>query len=243
MNQTRGKNLSTLSLLQKLLADEGLIFRGGFQLEPDEEIAGYPFGGGAKSLALVGNAGPAMWRRFSRSLEFSAPENPLNLWSERVLTRIAAQLGARALFPFGGPPYHPFIAWAKRAEGLRESPLGPLLHPEYGLWHAYRGALIFGEMLDLPARAEQPAPCATCADKPCLSACPVGAFQHWQNGGYDVAACAGHIASERGAACLDGGCLARHACPLGQDYAYEPQQARFHMEAFLRARRKESGAS
>jgi hypothetical protein len=226
--------------LGDLLAEEGLIFRGGFVLRPDEEIAGSDLGLGPRTLALVGNAGSAMWQRFSQSPEYSKPEDPLNHWSERVLTRIAAQLGARPLFPFGGPPYHPFVAWAKRAEDLRESPLGLLVHPEFGLWHAYRGALVFEEMLDLPARPTRPMPCDICADKPCLSACPVGAFRHWEEGGYDVAACAAHIDSAEGGACLDGGCLARHACPVGQGFTYDPQQARFHMDAFLRARMGET---
>ncbi len=31
------------------------------------------------------------------------------------------------------------------AEGLKPSPLGLLMHPEYGLWHGYRGAILFGE--------------------------------------------------------------------------------------------------
>ena len=31
------------------------------------------------------------------------------------------------------------------------SPLGILIHPDWGLWHSYRGALAFRERLDLPA--------------------------------------------------------------------------------------------
>ena len=28
-----------------------------------------------------------------------------------------------------------------RAEGLKPSPLGVLVHPDFGLWHGYRGAI------------------------------------------------------------------------------------------------------
>jgi hypothetical protein len=35
---------------------------------------------------------------------------------------------------------------------------------------------------------------------------------------------------------MTGGCLARRACPVGTDYAYDPRQAAFHMTAFLAAR-------
>ena len=106
-------------------------------------------------------------------------------------------------------------------------------HPEYGTWHAYRGALAFGEKLELPEAPAFANPCKSCAEKPCLSACPVKAFD---GKGYDVAACADHVRSPDGRACLEMGCLARHACPVGREYAYLPDHAKFHMDAFIKAR-------
>jgi len=35
---------------------------------------------------------------------------------------------------------------------------------------------------------------------------------------------------------MSGGCLARRACPVGQYYAYEPEQMHFHMLAFRKSR-------
>jgi hypothetical protein len=61
----------------------------------------------------------------------------------------------------------------------------------------------------------------------------VGAFSR---GAYDVAACVGHVESVAGADCMDFGCRARRACPVGAEYAYSPEQASFTMRAFLRAR-------
>ena len=150
-----------------------------------------------------------------------------------MIDGLARQLGGTALYPFGGPPFRPFVAWAKRAEDLRESPLGILIHPEHGLWHAYRGALALAEVLPLPAWRNRPSPCESCRDKPCLQACPVGAFGP---AGYDVAACVGFLGGPAGASCLDGGCQARRACPVGRDLCYDPAQARFHMAAFHAAR-------
>jgi len=36
---------------------------------------------------------------------------------------------------------------------------------------------------------------------------------------------------------MEGGCLARRACPVGAEHAHQPAQAAFHMRAFLAARR------
>ncbi|MBC8241719.1 MAG: hypothetical protein H8E30_14770 [Alphaproteobacteria bacterium] len=113
-----------------------------------------------------------------------------------------------------------------RAEPVFSSPIGPLIHPDHGLWHAYRGALAFARKLDIPERPDRSNPCDTCADKPCLSTCPVGAFAP---GHYDVQGCANHLTTQAGDVCLAQGCLARRACPVGRDNAYSEVQARFHM--------------
>jgi ferredoxin len=217
------------------LGGHGLIARGGFHPRPDDGVPPMPDGRPAGTLIPVGNAGPAMWRAFTKAPEFEdGRPDPLDRWSRRVIGALAATWRAEALFPFGGPPYWPFVAWAKRAAAVAESPLGILIHPDFGLWHAFRGALAFAGRIDLPARDARARPCDSCVGKPCLSACPVGAFTPQ---GYDVASCVKHISTSAGADCIDLGCRARRACPVGPGYAHEPAQARFHMGAFLRARR------
>ena len=182
-------------------------------------------------MLLVGNAGPEMWEAFGRSPEFGTRPDPLNRWSERVIGALAGEFGAGAAYPFGGPPYRPFIRWAQRAEPVHPSVIGPLIHPEFGLWHAYRGALLFAERLALPARAREPRPCDTCRERPCLTACPVDAFHETE--GYDVPRCIAHLDAVQGNECLAGGCLARRACPVGADYYYSRPQAEFHMRSFV----------
>jgi ferredoxin len=108
-----------------------------------------------------------------------------------------------------------------------------LIHRDWGLWHSYRGALAFAERVALPERVESPSPCDSCAAKPCLTACPVGAFTLER---YDVEACAGHLRSAAGKDCLELGCRAREACPVGAAYRFERDQAGFHMRAFLASR-------
>jgi ferredoxin len=222
------------SLTRRCLA-HGLHLRGGFHPEAEDGVPALPDGRPTGTLVLIGNIGGSLWPTFSGSPEAQdgAP-HPLNRWTQRVVSQIAAEVGAVTLFPFGGPPYLPFQRWAMRAEPVAISPLGILIHPDYGLWHAYRGALAFADRLALPPRVERPRPCDSCADRPCLSTCPVGAFT---GRGYDVPACIDHIAGPAGTACLGGCCLARRACPVGAGYAYETAQGHFHMAAFLSANR------
>ncbi len=208
------------------LARHGLIARGGFR-----PLAGDGVPGDAAVVVMVGNAGAAMWRRFAA--ESDGGRDAMNRWSRRVIDRVAVELGATALYPFDGPPWLPFQRWAQRAEAVFPSPVGMLIHPEHGLWHAYRGALAFtAEVEGLPEAAGAASPCESCADKPCLTTCPVGAFG---GDGYDVPACAAHLKAPQGADCMTLGCRARRACPVGRQATYLPEQAAFHMAAFLGA--------
>ena len=85
--------------------------------------------------------------------------DPLDRWSRQVIEALASEFSAEALFPFGGPPFLPFQRWAQRAEPVHASPIGLLIHPRFGLWHSYRGALGFSAALAVPEPAAVPRPC------------------------------------------------------------------------------------
>ncbi|MBE0623870.1 MAG: 4Fe-4S dicluster domain-containing protein [Burkholderiales bacterium] len=217
-----------LDRIERCLQDAGLSPRGAFHPACGDGVPPLAFAAPARTLVLAGNAGPRMWGAFDAARSGGAMT--LDQWSEDVLRAVAARLGARAVFAFERP-YLPFQRWAMRAEACHPSPLGLLIHPDYGLWHGYRGALLFAAAIALPPPEGRASPCAGCADRPCLSACPAGAFE---GKAYDVPACARHLSGAAEPACMDIGCLARHACPVGRDYRYAPAQARFHMDAFLK---------
>lgn len=105
------------------------------------------------------------------------------------------------------------------------------MHPQYGLWHAYRGALLFDGAIEIEHRTTGAHPCDRCVAKPCLSTCPVGAFTA---DGFAFDRCVGHLRSPEGEACLDGGCRARNACPVGTAYRYPAEVQAFHMAKFVR---------
>ncbi len=224
--------MATLAAVVAASQRAGLAVHGAFALDDDERAGALA---DVATIALVGLAGKRGWAAFSASPEAEdGGADPLDRWSRRVVGALATELGARALYPFGGPPHWPFQRWARRAEPMHVSPLGLLIHPIYGLWRGYRGALAFAERLAVPPFRAAASPCETCVARPCLSACPVGAFT---GAGYDVAACAAHLSRPAGRACMEGGCLARCACPVGAEHAHELAQAAFHMRAFLAAHR------
>ena len=85
-----GRPEMTLSLEQIdiLLAPQGLIPRGALRLNPSEARAL-----SAKSLVLIGHAGSSIWPHFQKwlSKQNEPPANPLDAWSEHVITPIAAE--------------------------------------------------------------------------------------------------------------------------------------------------------
>jgi hypothetical protein len=210
-----------------VISSAGFSFRGAFHPVADDGVPE-----GTNTVVLMGNIGSSMWPAFDAGRR-DEPD-AMDAWTRRMLNDLVSRLGVHdggvaAVHPSDGPPYYPFQRWAMRAEPVHQSPIGPLIHPEYGLWHAYRGALMFQAVLALPARTEVPSPCETCEDKPCLNTCPVGAFTE---GAYDATACANHLTTNEGDTCLAQSCLARGACPVGQGYAYNEAQSRFHMDIF-----------
>ncbi|TIQ34852.1 MAG: 4Fe-4S dicluster domain-containing protein [Mesorhizobium sp.] len=222
----------TIEGVAAALAAHGLIPRGGFRFASDEAAPAGLSGAPAKSALLVGQAGAAPWPHFQRWLGERAKgiANPLDTWSREVIGTVAQQFGARAVSP-SDRPYLPFQQWAMRAEGLKPSPLGILMHPQYGLWHAYRGALLFEEEIFLPEPHKTIHLCDTCTEKPCMKSCPVDAYSEQ---GFAHDACLGHVRGARGGPCRTGGCLDRNACPYGTDYRYPPEVQAFHMTAFAR---------
>ncbi len=221
------KSPFSLAELKDSLQSFGMIPLCIFRPGPNDGVPNIEPGLPAKTLILTGNAGPEMWRAFTSSCD---PERDLlDNWSAMVLGGLATQYGAVAHYPWKRP-YLPFQQWARHSGQVYNSPLGINIHVKYGLWHGYRGALAFAEVLEMPVRESGTYPCESCSDPTCLNTCPVGAFNRE---GYDVPACVANLLTPSGQDCLMQACRSRRACPVGRDYQYEPAQARFHIGNFL----------
>jgi hypothetical protein len=214
--------------IRAALSPHGIFLRGILNFDGDGPEMSR---GRARTVVLLGNIGGSIWPAFSAWRAAHADvADPLDRWSVDIIRPVADALGGAAWFPTERP-WQPFQQWATRAEGLRPSPLGILVHPDYGLWHGYRGAIGFLERIYHRPPQVRPHPCDHCSDKPCLTTCPAAAVRI---DGFDVAACRTYLAIEGDGACMSSGCIARNACPVGAEYRYPFEQLLFHMQALDR---------
>ena len=230
------------------LAGSGLFLRGAFHPTPEDAVPPLSDGRTAGTVVLIGNAGNALWRAFQASGPDMAVRHPLDSWVAGYLQAAAEALGAE-LVDAMRPPWPPIQQWAARAGAGHRSPINLVIHPEYGLWHTFRGALLTAERLPLPDAPALDNPCETCAGKPCLTTCPAEAFALPGNGTedelggggfaeFDSPACVDHVESPAGRGCRAAGCLARRACPVGRPWAYDREPAAYHMAAVVRTVRR-----
>jgi len=230
------KSPNNLSRLEAELARHGLSVLGGLSLtetlcaKGEESFAG-------RAAILIGNTGHRMWPYILKSPEYSdGQSDPMNRWTRRVVSKLTQHVDGDARYPFN-IPYWPFQRIALATGNMHSSPLGILIHPEYGLWHAFRAVIIVSPNSGLSADIEEMIhqtqkvihPCDTCAEKPCLNTCPVSAFDGVS---LDREACFKYLDDGREPDCMNVGCAARNACPVGQDYKYENTQVRFHMRSY-----------
>ena len=215
-------NLSYQSL-SDLARPLGLAPMGG--LVPSQSD---PVPESTRAIVLFGPDGPTFWDILQQAPEFHQPD-PVDRYSTRVLSELACEVGGTALFPFGQVPPLPFIGWALRSGQAHVSDAQLLIHAKAGLWVSYRGALALPVALDHPAPT--PSPCTTCADKPCLSACPPKALGA---SGYDIPACHAFLDTPQGKTCMTTGCAVRQACPVSQGFDRPVAQSAHHMRYFHR---------
>ncbi len=229
----------SIRVLEDGLKEYGMNILGGFHLKPDEAASF------ARSKCTVvglvaANYGRDMWQCFRESVFYmDRLPDPLDRWTSSVLRELALKTGSGLALPFDRP-FPPFQEWAKRASGISNSPLGILVHREYGLWFGLRGVFFFEVKVEnqevdklIQHRFDGDCPCDVCIEKPCLTHCPVSAFDKT---GLNVKACFSHLEKIFNFSfqpdCLFKGCVARDACPVGTHYKYCAEQLQFHMNSY-----------
>jgi hypothetical protein len=213
------------------LARAGFLVAGGFRPGPDDDVPALPDGAPAATVLVVGSLSNTLLPILKERAEWrDGVPDPLDRYTRAALTALADDARLGVVFPFDGPPYYPFQRWALRTGGFSRSPMGVLADEPHGPWLGLRAAFLAREVLPVTGGGRD-GPCPTCADTPCISACPAGALS---SSGYDVPRCLSWLAANPSADCHRG-CLARRACPFGRDHAQGYDEAAFHMRSFLDA--------
>jgi hypothetical protein len=184
---------------------------------------------GTRSILVLGNGGPALWRAFVADLQahpehLATEANPLDAFVHRALLAADPLLGdlpRRWFRAANEETTHLDFRVLARLAGLGAAGrLGLLMHPEHGPWLGLRAACLLP--VDLPpSPVVTTSPCDSCP-APCVAACPGGAFG---SGTWSVDACG---AFKLSSAVCEGTCHARLACPAGATSRYPTEALRYH---------------
>ena len=174
---------------------------------------------GFRQLILIGHGGRRLWE----AVQAAGPrgDHPIDDYSVRAVTvwLAAAAPGAAFRFVYPGTAPVPLQRLGKLAGWHHAAPFVVGVDSEWGPWWAYRAALL----ADTGFRPSQPvdrdSPCAGCASRPCIAACPAGAMD---DGDFALATCLAFRRRPASPCALT--CLARVACPVGTGHRYDAAQ-------------------
>lgn len=175
---------------------------------------------GWRQLILVGHGGRRLWDCV-QAAKIDSP-HPIDDYTIRTIEHcFAARLPEhryRLIYP---GEHHPVgLQQLGRLAGWHQpSPFMVGVDGRWGSWFAYR-AVILADTDFAPTPPEISAsPCATCAEQPCLAACPADALR---DGSLRLAKCVA-FRQQPDSPCAYT-CLARLACPVGAEHRYDEAQ-------------------
>ncbi len=187
------------------------------------------------TVLVLGSSGQSLWNAMQEGQPFG--DDPVDSHCFAALEAFRTSADSQGLATellWHGGSVRPFPV-AKLGELLgwsQRSRMGIGIHPERGLWFAYRGVVAIHKQAPTEASTEGPAepgrgrhsPCISCEGTPCITVCPAGAVGG--PGGVDLQLC--FEERERPRASCGTRCLSRMACPLGGDHRYSLAQVAHH---------------
>lgn len=183
------------------------------------------------TLCLIGHGGRKLWTQLNHPLKVD--QHPIDQYTMKAVAQFSSQTlkddNVIILYP-SDQFVAPLQRMGRALQLTHQSLLGIDIHQQYGLWFAYRCALLtkadIPEVLPSPFRS----PCEDCQAKPCQTACPASAVgQTGQE--FKLSSCIDYRRAKT-SSCVDR-CLSRLACPVGQEHRYTPEQLRYHMTGLV----------
>ena len=178
-----------------------------------------------RRFVMLGAGGRLLWRQSGGDLTDS--DHPLDTFSVNAAGRVVSEYWGggvvEMLYP-GSLPV-PLQQLGMFAGWSHVSTLGMGINTGFGTWFAYRALFALDSPLqETVPLASQGSPCDRCVEKPCRSACPAVAVRLEKS--FALGRCVSYRL-ESASSCADR-CLARLACPVGQDGRYDENQLAYH---------------
>ncbi|MCW8906413.1 MAG: hypothetical protein OQL28_04125, partial [Sedimenticola sp.] len=185
--------------------------------------------GDENRVILIGHGGRRLWQSLQQAHWHHA--DPIDNFSHAAANRFCQQLlqGYRHQVIYPGTCPVPLQQLGIRAGWHSDSPLGLGIHPEWGLWFAYRAAILTDAPLPEIRQPNPAAPCDQCLDQPCISHCPARALSATRQ--IDMSRC-GDYRLQEDSTCSDR-CLARLSCPVAGEHRYTLEQITYHYRLSL----------
>ena len=184
-------------------------------------------------LILLGHGGKRLWACVQAA--DMAGEHPIDNYVTQTVAQVFAEHFADQKFRIVYPGDSPvgLQELGKLAGWHHPSPFMVGIDDEWGSWFAYR-AVVLADTDFLPfLPVDRSNPCSSCAEQPCISACPAGAVS---NEAFALDKCIAYR-RQAGSAC-EFTCLARIACPVGSEHRYSEAQLRHTYGISLRMIRR-----
>lgn len=228
------------------LAEQGLSLQAVWDIDtlPADVLQGLCLSAAERAswrqLVLIGHHGRAFWEALQRrGMHGSDPVD--TFVAECVRRWMAASLpGHRWWLVFPGERPVGLQRLGELAGWHQPSPFRVGVDAEWGSWFAYRAVLLTDTALPVTPRRQQSSPCLSCSAQPCVAACPAGALVAGRPevaaAGFGLRACIDHRL--RPASPCQDRCLARLACPVGEQARYSEAQIAYHYLQSLPAIRR-----
>lgn len=181
------------------------------------------------SLLMIGHGGKRFWQGFMNQTRHTTERssNPIDDYSIEVADHFMQQrwpeLSYHVLYP--GPNPVGLQQLGVLAGWYHSSPLKVGINATWGLWYAYRVVLLVEGVLEPTEKVQQPSPCDSCMDKPCITACPGQALS---DAGRMLTLCVDHRLQPESS--CQNTCVARQACPIQLQHRYDPDQIHYHYQ-------------
>lgn len=205
------------------LAEAGLNRQHIFDLAALPAALLSPLGdtAGFTQLILLGHGGRRLWECVQAAALDS--EHPIDDYCVATVDRCFAQFlpGRRHRLVYPGDAPIGLQSLGRLAGWHHASPFMIGIDAEWGSWSAYRAVVLAATDFCPSPVVDRDHPCQSCAERPCIAACPAGALA---DGRFALEKCSRYRLLPD-SPCAHG-CLARMACPVGAGHRYDEAQIR-----------------